>query len=335
MKVSVVMAVYNGGERMRRTIDSVLAQTYGDFEFLCVDDGSTDGVSAEILDEYAAKDSRMVVIHRENKGVCETLNECYRMAKGDYVARTDQDDVLHPQLLEYCVRATKTHSLDFLSYRYERIAGDNISHFDDRMKGVEQLKVWNQARKKEEPAGYCNAMTAVHTDTWSHFLRRDLALRHPFDWEMGLTRVFAQLKEPINWCSSRAVLYYYDAGVATSMTHQKFSVRELLWDMADIRHVMALYGDDIRSGDPYGEWAAVWRGYVVKYLKINYNKIRRCKGMVSEGVRDEMYREFAKVLHMLFFKNGMPMRPVIFKHRIAYLWLVFKYRHSIREAENA
>lgn len=334
MKVSVVMAVYNGGEGMRRTIDSVLGQSYDDFEFLCIDDGSTDGISAGILDEYAAKDSRIVVVHRENKGVCETLNECYRTAKGDYVARTDQDDVLHPQMLEYCVRAAEMHSLDFLAFRYERIGSGNILHFGDRMKGIEQLKVWNEAGKKENPVGYCKTMTTLHTDTWAHFLRRDLAVRHPFDWERGLTRVFAQLKEPINWCSSKAVLYYYDAGVATSMTHQKFSVQELLWDMADVRNVMTLYGDEIESGDPYGEWAAVWRGYVVKYLKINYNKIRHSKGIVPEGVRDEMYRQFAMVLYSLFRKRRMPMNRVIFKHRVAYLWLMFKYRHSIKEAEN-
>ena len=334
MKVSVVMPVYNGGERMSRTIDSVLAQTYGDFEFLCIDDGATDEISAKILDEYAAKDSRVVVVRRENKGVCETLNECYLRASGDYVARTDQDDVFHPQLLEYCVKAVEAHALDFLSFRYERLAKKGIPDFSDRLSGTEGLVAWNESMKRARPLEYCEALTRVHTDTWSHFLRRELAVRHPFNWEMGLTRVFAQLKDTINWSSSEDVLYYYDAGVATSMTHQKFSVEELLWDMADILNTTALYDAEIKAGDPFGEWAAVWRGFVVKYLKINYNKIRHSKGLVAEAVRDEMYRQFAKVLHLLFREKGLSMKPVMFKHQLAYAWLMFKYRKDAVGSEN-
>ena len=67
MKISVVVPVYNAERHVGRTLDSVQAQTFGDWECVCVDDGSTDG-SGAILDEYAAKDSRFRVIHQKNGG---------------------------------------------------------------------------------------------------------------------------------------------------------------------------------------------------------------------------------------------------------------------------
>lgn len=333
MKVSVVMAVYNGGERMRRTIDSVLAQTYKDFEFLCINDGSKDSVSAKILDEYAKRDARVVVIHRENRGVCETLNECYKKASGDFVARTDQDDVFHPRLLEYCVEAIEKHRLDFLSFRYARIEPNKPMEFHDPMGSIPDLMVWNVAERSNDPVGFCNALTKIHTDTWSHFLRKDLAVRHPFHPEMGLTRVFAQIKEPINWASSEEVLYYYDAGVTTSMTHQPFSVEELMWDMEDVRNTIALYAEERKAGDPIGEWAAVCRGYVLKYIKINYNKIRHSKKVVPNAVVADLYKSFAKELRYFFGEGGVPIRYAKFKHKLAYLWLMHKYRHLDRSCD--
>lgn len=325
MKISVVMAVYNGGERMRRTIESVLSQTRKDFEFLCIDDGSTDGVSGKILDEYAARDARVVVIHRENRGVCETLNECYRKAKGDFVARTDQDDVFHPQLLEYCATAIERYNLDFLAFRYKTMDGNGCNQYDEVMPELNELQVWDRGRQVKDSIGYCKALTSIHTDTWAHFLRRELALRHPFHVEFGLTRLLAQLREPIKWASSPSVLYFYDAGVATSMTHQPFSVEELMWDMADIGNAMALYSDVIKSGDPFGEWKAVCKAYVLVYLKINYNKIRRCKGVVPAETRLALKIAFAKVLRKFFSSGNVSMHHVKLRHRIAYKWLMFRY----------
>ena len=334
MNVSVVMAVYNGGERMRRTIESVLAQTYDNFEFLCIDDGSTDGVSGRILDEYAEKDHRLRVVHRENKGVCATLNECYATAVGDYVARIDQDDVFHPQLLEFCVKAVEERGVDFLSFRYSVFKPGDPVFLGDPMADIKELQVWDADRRARDCEGYCKSLTIIHTDTWSHFLRRELAVRHPFHPEWGLTRLFAQLSEPIKWCSTRTVLYYYDAGVETSMSHQIFSVEEMCWDMADIRNIINLYGETVKAGDPYGEWDAVCCAYVMKYLKINYNKIRRSKGKVSERVYRDLQREFAKCIYRFFFVDSLPMKYVAWRHRIGYYHLMIKYRKNIKRVCN-
>lgn len=108
--VSVVMPVYNAGIYLRECIESILAQSYTDFEFIMVDDASTDS-SWKIMQEYAAKDPR-IQIHRNrhNEGVSKTVKRAIRASKGEYLARMDADDISFPYRLERQVRYLETHN---------------------------------------------------------------------------------------------------------------------------------------------------------------------------------------------------------------------------------
>ncbi len=90
---SIIIPVYNVAPYLRECLDSVLAQTFADWEAICVDDGSTDG-SGAILDEYAAKDKRFVVIHQNNAGVSAARNHALGVVKGEWFLFLDGDDVL-------------------------------------------------------------------------------------------------------------------------------------------------------------------------------------------------------------------------------------------------
>lgn len=105
-KVSVAMSVYNGAEYLRASIDSVLTQSFDDFEFIIVDDGSTDR-SAEIVRSYT--DSRIVLRQQSNQGVATALNHALRLAHGEYVARQDADDVSLPERFLKQVEFLDTH----------------------------------------------------------------------------------------------------------------------------------------------------------------------------------------------------------------------------------
>ena len=98
--ISVIMSVYNGEKYLVQAIDSILNQTYQNFEFIIIDDCSTDN-SFHILQEYAQKDSRIKIIKKEKnigiKGFIENLNLGISIAKGKYIARMDQDDVSLPE----------------------------------------------------------------------------------------------------------------------------------------------------------------------------------------------------------------------------------------------
>lgn len=90
--ISVVMSVYNGGLRLPETIDSVLSQEDVSLEFVIVNDGSTDETS-QILDDYAARDSRVRILHRGNQGLTKSLIEGCAVARGKYIARQDAGDL--------------------------------------------------------------------------------------------------------------------------------------------------------------------------------------------------------------------------------------------------
>jgi glycosyltransferase involved in cell wall biosynthesis len=90
--VSVVMSVFNGEKYLHEAINSILQQTFTDFEFIIVDDGSTDS-TCRIIQSY--DDPRIILISRANKGLVASLNEAILSAKGIYIARQDADDVSH------------------------------------------------------------------------------------------------------------------------------------------------------------------------------------------------------------------------------------------------
>ncbi len=109
MTLSILLSVHNGKRYVREAIQSILTQTYRDFEFLIVDDGSTDG-SSEILDEMAKTDARVRIIKNEtNLGLTKSLNRALRQAQGIYVARMDGDDVARPERLKKQIAFLEAH----------------------------------------------------------------------------------------------------------------------------------------------------------------------------------------------------------------------------------
>lgn len=90
--ISVILPVYNGAKYLNEAIESILNQTYTNFEFIIINDGSKDN-SLEIIKKYERQDNRIVVISRENRGLISTLNEGIESSKGKYIARMDQDDI--------------------------------------------------------------------------------------------------------------------------------------------------------------------------------------------------------------------------------------------------
>ena len=92
-KVSVIVPVYNAEKTLHRCIDSILSQTFTDFELILINDGSTDN-SGKICDDYAQKDSRIIVIHKDNGGVSATRNKGLDIAQGEWITFVDSDDYI-------------------------------------------------------------------------------------------------------------------------------------------------------------------------------------------------------------------------------------------------
>lgn len=110
--ISIIVPVYNVETYLPTCIESILDQTYKDFEILLIDDGSTDN-SGNICDEYAKRDNRCIAIHQQNKGVYNARNTGLSHATGEYISFVDSDDYIHPQMLEILYEALQKGDYDF------------------------------------------------------------------------------------------------------------------------------------------------------------------------------------------------------------------------------
>jgi len=109
-KVSVILGTYNGSKRIKTAIESILNQTYIDFEIIVCDDGSKDN-SVEVIEKIISKDKRVLLIRNEkNLKLAVTLNNCLNIARGDYIMRMDDDDISHKNRLETQVNFLDSHS---------------------------------------------------------------------------------------------------------------------------------------------------------------------------------------------------------------------------------
>ena len=136
-KISVIMPAFNAEKFIKVAIESILSQTFKDFEFLIINDGSTDK-TLEIIENFKAQDQRIILINREKRGLIASLNEGISTSRGQYIARMDADDVATPEKLNiqlnYLIR---NPTID--------LVGSNIIFFThNKVKGVSDLKLYNQ-----------------------------------------------------------------------------------------------------------------------------------------------------------------------------------------------
>lgn len=111
--IGVIVPVYNTEKYIRKCLDSIIAQTYTNWEAILVDDGSTDNCG-KICDEYAAKDKRFKVIHQENQGVVIARENAISCAKGEYLAFVDSDDYIEPVMFEEMFYKAHNEKLDIV-----------------------------------------------------------------------------------------------------------------------------------------------------------------------------------------------------------------------------
>lgn len=117
--ISVIVPVYNVEPYLRDCVDSILAQTYTNLEIILVDDGSPDNCPA-ICDEYAAKDARVIVIHRENGGLSDARNAGLSVCRGEYIMFVDSDDLLTANAVEVLYNLAKEQQVPFVIGGHQR-----------------------------------------------------------------------------------------------------------------------------------------------------------------------------------------------------------------------
>ena len=215
--LSVIVPVYNTEKYLRRCIDSILSQTFTDFELLLIDDGSTDA-SPAICDEYVNADSRVRVFHKPNGGVSSARNLGLDNANGEWVTFIDSDDYVTPSLLEDYASRFSTNA-DLYIQGYIDVNGGNLHKmfkneflvFDDCFKESESL------RKR-----------VLYSYTFNKLFRIDYIRRHNIRFDSTITMiedtifVFQYLTHIKSVCHIHAANYFYEVN-ETSATKKSHS----------------------------------------------------------------------------------------------------------------
>lgn len=126
--VSVIIPAYNIEDYIGRCLDSIISQTYKNLEIIVVDDGSRDH-TGEILDNYAKKDRRIKVIHKENGGVSSARNKGIEVAEGDYIGFIDGDDLIEPEMYKILVDLLEEENADIAHCGYQMVFPDRVDYY--------------------------------------------------------------------------------------------------------------------------------------------------------------------------------------------------------------
>jgi len=176
--VSVIIPVYNAQSYLRQSLTSVLAQTFGDFEVICVDDGSTDH-SLDLLREFEAADERVKVLGQHNAGAGVARNRALKTATGEYLAFLDADDFFEPTMLEEMVAAAEAKETDVIICRASSY--DDITHecalMDNSVKGLEEGVTYASDDLQDVMFQYCIGWP------WDKLFRRAFIVEHGLEFQ--------------------------------------------------------------------------------------------------------------------------------------------------------
>lgn len=260
--ISIVVPVYKVEPYLHECVDSILGQTYGNFELILVDDGSPDRCGA-ICDTYAEKDSRVKVIHKENGGLSDARNAGIDVARGEYITFVDSDDYLHASYLKDMLSAALKYHASIVQCNFTHEAGALGTENASQQKTT--------LFSKEEALRDMLEMKIVQVNAWAKLYQRNLFqnVRYPYGRinEDNLTtyQTIWQADSPIV-CLSRYD-YFYRVNLEGIMNGSFSSKRYEVLSFAD--EIRAYLGD---SAEPFQK-------------EINYAEMRLAFRLYNECIQ--------------------------------------------------
>lgn len=279
--LSILVPVYNVEKNLEGCLDSILAQTYTDYEIILVNDGSTDS-SGAICEAYAAQYPAIRVLHQENGGVARARNTLLAAARGEYITFVDSDDALEPRCLEILLRDLQETGSDISICSWSEVSEDGVRmelNYDRKEDG---FAVWTA----DQAVSRLLYQQGIDTNLWGKVYRREVLEDVVFP--EGRTyedlavayRIFLKAKRI---CYRPEALYLYTINTI-GISQSKFTPRrmDLIDNMEDVYR-------DIRKWLPQYLPAArsrLLRAYIHVYLQIpNREEYRGYKIRTQRGIR--------------------------------------------------
>ena len=308
LKISVIIPVYNVEKYLARCLDSLLAQTFTDFEAICVNDGSPDG-SANILSEYAKKDSRIKVITQENQGLSGARNSGLKVATGDYIYFLDSDDCIHPQTLEIAYHFITEHNADMVCF-------DFAKNTENAIPAITPLKIADINFEITNNPLYLNK---VHINAWTKLSKKELLAGLEFIPKIHFEdypHTLAVWQKHPKTVILKEKLYFYTVD-ENSISHAKAKPQQIKDYHTGLNFVYETYNKPEYKAD----FQHICRIYVPIILK---QQLGRCI-RADKAIKPEMLKAFAEELRDLKEKNMLSYRGHKLSRYFRYLWIMRRY----------
>jgi glycosyltransferase involved in cell wall biosynthesis len=297
--ISIIVPVYNMEGYLDRCMSSILNQTYKNLEIILVDDGSTDS-SPKICDDYALKDNRIKVVHKENGGLSDARNAGLKIATGDYIGYVDSDDWIENDMYERMYNACVENDAQLAVCRYFR-------EYDDKTinDGTKRLEILDKNEILRiyitDKDGYM-----VYNSVWSKLFKRKLVEGVVFpkgrnsEDIMYTTRALCKLDKAvyIDTCLYHYVLDRKDSIMNVAKTERMFKDEIPFW-CEHIKFIRNNVSDDMGDLAAYYYYRRLLFYYIdtkdkriVDLVKTDIGEVKRIyskdKDMVTDGDRDRM-----------------------------------------------
>ena len=246
-KISVIVPIYKAEAYLDRCVESILSQTYTDFELILVDDGSPDR-SGAICDAYAERDPRVRVIHKENGGVSSARNAGLDLAKGKYVAFIDSDDWISDNFLNDSVVTCEEKCLDIYMGGYNRVHASGEQSYHICISSV----IDGSDRNLYEEEYIQLLQRSYIASSWGNLISRELIgqlrFRDKMNFGEDLTFIFALMKKNPR-CYATPVPYYFYRDTDNSLIKQcnreklldGLQTYKVLFDFTESNHYSELF----------------------------------------------------------------------------------------------
>lgn len=318
-KISIIIPMYNVEKYLRRCLDSVLNQTFQNWQAICVDDGSPDN-SGIIADEYAARDKRFVVIHKKNGGVSSARNIGLKHARGEYIMFLDSDDCLHHQAMEIVYGFANEYGVDIVSFAHNKKMYKSITegmdaaqliklydseHYD--LKNIKHKKTDNLIEFATERNHTAGVWKIRHCYPVVHMYKRDLLVGISFDENIKISEDFpfwtaVLLRNPTG-VILKTPLYFYIPNMESAL---RAADSKKVFDNVTMATERAF--NIVKSSQPSNEWYRVWaREFLWPFVIIF---------MRSFQYSNAAKRLLANMSRQGIFDSPQTLRAKKYKHRI-------------------
>lgn len=338
--ISIIMPVYNSEKYLAEAIESILAQTFSEFQLILVDDGSSD-TSPLICDNYAKMDPRVTVIHKKNGGICDARNKGLEAAVGDYIGFIDNDDFLEPKALEENYKLLQENGADWIKFGKIEVQIRNGEVFMTKPSRFVEA-VYDHAELLENlmKLRYVGAMTFV----WDSLVRRDIIVKNQLWFDTN----FKNGNEDIDFCERYAefanklvvnpVCYYRHnsrIGFSTSSKYSDALIKSHIYLLNKSNARYAKYGIDGAATD--ADYAAIVTRQLVASTCL---KLNSAGGALSFGEKTrilrelwahpalERYRRCGAFSAENYSKKLFLYRNLFIKRRFTLLLLIDKFGHK-------